>query len=268
MPVSEVNGIDIYYEIHGEGEPVIFGNGIFSNTQGWINQSPVFSKEYQVILYDMRGQGQSDKPDGPYSFEIHAEDQKTLLDNLGISKAHHVGISYGAELGLVFALKYPEMLKSLVVCSAVSFVGPLLNEMCQLWRYACNLGDPDLFYHATVPLNFGNTFIRNNAAILEQARARYAQLDYPPLVRLCDAFLMLDITDQLPKINTTTCIIGGEKDVIKPVYPYSMVIHDNLPNSELVIVSDSGHAVTFDKPEEFNSIVLGFLHKQSKVHPS
>ncbi len=264
MPVSKVNGINIYYEIHGEGEPVIFGNGIFSNTMGWVYQVPIFSKEYQVILYDMRGQGQSDKPDGSYSFEIHAEDQKAFLDNLGISKVHHVGISYGAELGLVFALKYPDMLKSLVACSAVSFVGPLLNEMCQLWRYACDSGNPDLFYHATVPLNFGETFIRENTAILEQAKTRYAQLDYPALVRLIDSFLMLDITDQLPQIKTPTCVMGAEMDILKPAYPYSKLIHDKIPNSEMAIVRDSGHAVTFEKPDEFNSIVLGFLRKHSQ----
>lgn len=261
MPFSEVNGIKIYYEIHGKGEPVIFGNGIFSNTMGWIHQEPLFSKEYQVILYDMRGQGKSEKPASPYSFEIHTEDQKALLDNLGISKVHHVGISYGAELGLVFALKYPDMLNSLVTCSAVSFVGPLLNEMCQLWRYACDTGDSDLFYQATVPLNFGETFIRENTVILEQAKVRYAQLDYPALVRLIDAFLMLDITDQLPKIKTPTCVIGGEKDILKPVYPYSKLIHDKISNSEMFIIPKSGHAVTFENPEEFNSIVLGFLRK-------
>lgn len=263
MPFSEVNGIQIYYEIHGKGEPVIFGNGIFSNTKGWIYQIPVFSKEYQIILYDMRGQGQSDKPDEPYSFEIHAEDQKALLDNLGISKVHHVGISYGAELGLVFALKYPDMMNSLVTCSAVSFVDTLLNEMCQLWRYVCDIADPELFYHATVPLNFGATFIRENTTILENAKARYAQLDYPPLVRLIDAFLKLDITDQLPRIKIPTCVIGGERDILKPPYPYSKLIHDKIPNSEMVIVNDSGHAITFEKPGEFNSIVLGFLRKHS-----
>lgn len=264
MPVSKVNGINIYYEIHGEGEPVIFGNGVFSNTLGWVNQLPIFSKEYQVILYDMRGQGQSDKPEGPYSFDIHAEDQKALLEDLGFSIVHHVGISYGGELGLVFALKYPDMLKSLVVCSAVSFVGPLLYGMCQLWRSACMLEDPEMFYHATVPLNFGETFIQENTAILEQAKLRYAQLDYSPLVRLIDAFLMLNITDQLPRINIPTCVIAGEKDILKPAYPYSKLIHDKIPNSEMVIVQDSGHAVTFEKPEEFNSIALGFLRKQSQ----
>ena len=266
MPVSKVNGINIYYEIHGEGEPVIFGNGVFQNTSGWINQLPVFSKDYQVILYDMRGQGQSDKPENPYSFEIHAEDQKALLQDLGISKVHHVGISYGAELGLVFALKYPDMLKSLVVCSAVSFVGPLLLKMCQLWRYACALEDPELFYYATLPLNFSETFLREQTAVLEQAKARYVHLDFPPLVRLIDAFLMLNITNQLPQIKIPTCVIAGEKDILKPAYPYSKLIHDKIPNSEMVIVPDSGHALMFDKPEEFNSIVLGFLRKQAQQH--
>lgn len=257
-----MNGINIYHEIHGEGEPVIFGNGVFSNTLGWVHQTPVFSKEYQVILYDMRGQGKSEKPEEPYSFELHAEDQKALLDELGISKVHHVGISYGGELGLVFALKYPEMLKSLVVCSSVSFVGPLLREMCELWRYACVLEDPVLFYNATVPLNFGEAFIREQTAILEQAKIRYAELDYPPLVRLLDSFLGLNITDQLHQIKIPAFVIAGEKDILKPAYPYSKMIHDNLPHSEMVIIRDSGHAVTFEQPDEFNSVVLEFLREQ------
>ena len=263
MPFCHANGNRIYYEIHGEGEPVIFGNGVFSNTLGWVYQNPVFSKEYQVILYDMRGQGQSDKPDGPYSFDIHAEDQKALLEELGVSRVHHVGISYGAELGLVFALKYPRMLKSLVACSAVSFVGPLLYKVCQLWRYACMLEDPELFYYATLPLNFGEDFLRDQTAILEQAKARYSQLDYPPLVLLIDSFLNLNITDQLSEITVPTCVIAGEKDILKPAYPYSKLIHDSLPNSEMVVIQDSGHAVTFEKPEEFNDTVLSFLRKHA-----
>ncbi|MHA1960615.1 MAG: alpha/beta fold hydrolase [Candidatus Thorarchaeota archaeon] len=263
MPFVRVDGINLHYEIHGDGEPVVFGNGVFSNTLGWVNQHPEFSKEYQVILYDMRGQGQSDKPEGPYSFDLHADDQKGLLEDLGISKVHHVGISYGGELGLVFALKYPEMLKSLVACSAASYVGPLLYKMCQLWRHACVLEDPELFYYATLPLNFGESFLREQTAVLEQAKARYAQLDYPPLVRLVDSFLKLNITDQLHQITIPTCVIAGEVDILKPAYPYSKLIHDRLPNSEMTIIRDSGHAVTFEKPDEFNSIVLDFLHKIS-----
>ena len=263
MPFKEINGINIYYEIHGEGEPVIFGNGVFSNTLGWVNQLPEFSKKYQVILYDMRGQGQSDKPAGKYTFELHAKDQKALLDELDISEVHHVGISYGAELGLVFALEYPKMVKSLVACSAVSHIGTLLRYMCELWRYACVRADPELFFHSTVPLNFGETFIHEQAAILEAAKQRYVGLDYPALVRLLDAFLELNITDRLHQIKAPTCIIAGEKDILKPAIPYSQIIQERIPDSEMIIVRDSGHAITFEKPKEFNTIVLGFLEKQA-----
>lgn len=264
MPISNVNGMDFYYEIHGEGEPVVFGNGIFSNTLGWVNQLPAFSKHHQVILYDMRGQGQSDKPDGEYTFEMHADDQMILLENLGISKVHHVGISYGAELGLVFALKYPDAVRSLVACSAVSEIGPLLRDMCLLWRYACEIEDPEMFYRATVPLNFAEPFIREQTEILEKAKERYKTLDFPALVRLLDAFLMLDITDRLSEISVPTCIIAGEQDILKPAYPYSQLIHDKIPDSEMTIIPGSGHAVTFEQPDEFNSICLGFLRKISE----
>jgi pimeloyl-ACP methyl ester carboxylesterase len=135
--------------------------------------------------------------------------------------------------------------------------------MCELWRYACALADPDLFYFATLPLNFGETFIRGQTAILEQAKVRYAQLDFPPLVRLIDSFLDLNITDQLPQIKVPTCVIAGAEDILKPAYPYSKLIHDSLPNSEMTIIEDSGHAVTFEQPEEFNRVVLEFLGRQN-----
>ncbi len=263
MPTKKINGINMYYEIHGEGEPVIFGNGVFSNTLGWVNQIPDLSKEFQMILYDMRGQGQSEKPREPYSFDLHAEDQLALLEELGIKKAHHVGISYGAELGLVFALKYPERLKSLVACSAVSHIDTLLYNMAMLWKYACVKADPELFYHATVPLNFAGTFIRQQAVLLEAAKERYAQLDFAALARLMDAFLELDITGQISKIRTPTLVIAGEKDILKPPYPYSNTIHEKIEGSEMVIIRDSGHAVTFERPKEFNSIVTGFIRKHS-----
>lgn len=259
MPKVEVNGVNIYYEIHGNGEPLIFVNGIFANTLSWFNQTPEFSKKYKVILYDMRGQGQSDKPSGEYTFDLHAADQKALLDALDIKQVHHIGISYGSELGMVFALKYPQMVKSLVICCGVSYIGPYLAQVAQLWLEACILANPLMFYYATVPFNFSETYIQNNAELLEQAKDRYKDFNYPSFVRLMDAFLKLDITEQLKNIEIPTCIIGGERDILKPPNVYSKAIHKAIPNSEMHIISDSGHVVTWERPKEFNEIVLNFL---------
>ncbi|MHA2363533.1 MAG: alpha/beta fold hydrolase [Candidatus Hodarchaeales archaeon] len=262
MPFAKINGINIYYEIHGEGDPLIFGNGIFMNTTSWVYQTPVFSKKYKVILYDMRGQGQSDKPNEPYSFESHADDQKALLDHLDISKVHYISISYGSEMALIFALKYPNMLKSLVICSAVSYIGPLLKNIGLLWKSVCLKEDPDLFYYSTVPFNFSEKFIQEQTEFFKQAKERYKQFNFPPAVRLMNAFLQLDISSsQLSEIKTPTCIIAGEKDILKPAYPYSALIHEKIPNSEMTIIQEAGHAIVLEKPEEFNNIVLGFLQK-------
>ena len=261
MPFAEVNGIKLYYEIHGEGDPLILANGIFMNTTSWFGQTPEFSKHYQVILYDMRGQGQSDKPYGDYSFEIHADDQKALLDHLGIDKIHHVGISYGAELGLVFALKYPEMLKSLLLSSCVSYIGPLLEKISNLWRYACVKNDPELFFHSTLPFNFSESFIANNPEFFKIAIERYKLLDLQPFVKLMDTFQKLNVTERLSEIKIPTLIIAGEKDLLKPPEPYSKLIHEGILGSELIIISDTGHAVTHEKPKEFNSSVLNFIQK-------
>jgi pimeloyl-ACP methyl ester carboxylesterase len=265
MAFAEVNGIKLYYEVHGEGEPLILANGIFMNTASWFGQTPVFSKRYQVILYDMRGQGQSDKPDGDYSFEIHTEDQKGLLDHLGIEKVHHLGISYGAELGLEFALKYPQMLKTLVLSSCVSEIGPLLDKIGNLWRYACVNNDPELFFHSTVPFNFSESFIAKNTEFFEVAIERYKLLDLLPFVKLLDAFQKLNVTERLSEIRIPTLIIAGKEDLLKPPDPYSKLINTSINNSELIIIPDAGHAVTHEKPEEFNSSVLNFLKKYEKL---
>ncbi|MHA1971721.1 MAG: alpha/beta fold hydrolase [Candidatus Hodarchaeales archaeon] len=261
MPFVKSEDVDIYYEIHGEGEPLIFANGIFANTLSWFNQTKVFSKKYKVILYDMRGQGKSSKTKN-YSFSLHVKDQIFLMDELGIDQVHHVGISYGSELGLYFALKHPDRIKTLTVCCGVSFIGSYLYHVSQLWRKACLLADPMLFFYATVPFNFSETYINKNSELLEQAKERYKQFDYTAFVGLMDSFLQLKITnDELSRIEIPTCIIAGEKDRIKPPDPYSLVLDKYIKNSELHIIPDSGHVVTWERPDEFNSIVLGFLEK-------
>ena len=152
-------------------------------------------------------------------------------------------------------------MKTLTICRGVTYIGPYLSKVSQLWRKACVLADPELFFYATVPFNFSENYIEKNHELLEQAKGRYALFDYPAFVRLMDAFLKLDVTEQLSSITVPTCIIGGEQDLIKPPYPYSMIMHENIPNSEMHIIPETGHVVTWEKPEEFNSVVLGFLSK-------
>jgi 3-oxoadipate enol-lactonase len=263
MPTKTVNGIEIYYELHGEErKPVlVLNNGIIMNaTTSWIFQTKALSAHFRVLQYDCRGQGQSDHPDGQYSMEQHADDLVGLLDALGIERAHILGISYGGEVAQAFTLNFPERTLSLILADTVSEVGPELRLVIDSWVDALKTGDPLAFYNATVPWNFSAEFIKKNTALLEDAKQRYAELDIPAVIRLCEAFFEVDFTSRLKEISVPTCIIVGEKDLIKGL-PYSRILKEHIKQAELHIVDGAGHASCWERPEEFNSIVLGFVAK-------
>ena len=265
MPKIRANGIELYYELHGpaDADVLVLSNGILMSTASWVYQVPAFSKQYRVLLYDCRGQWQSDHPKEPYSMEMHADDLAALLDVLKINKAHLLGISYGAELSLAFALKYPERARSLLLSSTVSHVEPTLQSIIQMWIEAAKRKDVEMFFDVTYPFNFAEAWIVANPQLLAQARSRYATLDFDAVVNLCESFLKFDLTAELPRIKTPTLLMVGEQDTLKPRH-YADIIAREMPYVEYVIIPGSGHALCWEKWQVFNSLVLGFLSKQSK----
>jgi 3-oxoadipate enol-lactonase len=263
MPRIKVRDIELYYELHGpkDAPVLVLNNGIIMNAAtSWIFQTKALSKEYQLLLYDCRGQGQSDHPESEYSMKQHAEDLSGLLEELGIKQAHIGGISYGGEVAQAFALEYQEKTLSLILADTVSEVGPELKMVIESWIDALKTNDPLIFFNATVPWNFSTDFINNNTALLEDAKKRYALLDFPAVIRLCEAFFKVDFTKRLNEITVPTCIIVGEKDIIKGI-PYSRILQRNIPHSEFHILDGAGHATCWERAEEFNSVILGFLSK-------
>lgn len=267
MPTIHVNGINIYYELHGSenAQVVVLNNGILMNAAtSWVYQTKTLSKQYRLLLYDCRGQGQSEHPESPYSMEEHADDLSALLDGLNIQNAHVAGISYGGEVAQAFALKYPEKVRSLMLMDTVSEIGSELRIIVQSWVDALKTRDPLMFFNATVPWNFSPEFISNNTALLEDAKKRYALLDFPAIIRLCDAFFGVNFTERLGEIKVPTCILVGELDLIKGT-PYAGILRRRIPHAEYHILMGAGHASCWERPQEFNSIILGFLAKQPEV---
>jgi 3-oxoadipate enol-lactonase len=265
MPTIHVNGVNLYYELHGpEGAPVlVLNNGVIMNAAtSWVFQTRVLSKGYRLLQYDCRGQGQSDHPDGPYSMEEHADDLSALLMALSIEKAHIAGISYGGEVAQAFVLKCPERVRSLILIDTVSEVGPELRLVVQSWMDALRTGDALAFFNATVPWNFSPEFIAKNPALLEDAKKRYASLDFPAIIRLCEAFLKVDLTKRLGEIKAPTCIMAGELDLLKGIR-YAEILKRNIPHAEYHVLTGAGHASCWERPQEFNSVMLGFLSKQA-----
>lgn len=260
MPKIEANGVQLYYELHGpeDAEVLVLSNGVLMSTASWAYQTPVLAEHYQLLLYDCRGMWQSDHPPGPYSMALHADDLAGLLDGLGIEQAYIGGTSYGAEVSMVFALKYPERTRRLIVTSAVSELDPVLHGLAELWAYAAQNHDPELLFRAVYPLTFSAPWIAANQSVLAQARERYNSLDMDAFLELMRAFMKLDITRDLRQIEVPALVAVGERDLLKP-RRYSEIIAREMPHTELAIIPDAGHAAMWEQPAIFNRLILGFL---------
>ncbi len=263
MPKAKVNGIELYYELHGpeDADVLVLSNGVLMSTASWAFQTPVLARRHRLLLYDCRGMWQSEHPPGPYTMEMHADDLAGLLDLLGIDRAHIGGTSYGAEVSMVFALKYPERTRSLVITSAVSQVDPLLQGFIDIWIGAARAHDAEQLYQAVYPLTFSENWIAANQEALRLARERYETLDFDAFLELLLCFSALDITADLHRITAPALVVAGELDVLKP-RRYAESIAREIPGAEFALIPQAGHAAMWERPGVFNSLILGFLAKQ------
>ncbi len=263
MPRVQANGVELYYELDGpeRADVLVLSNGILMSTASWALQRALLANEYRLLLYDCRGMWQSAHPTGPYSMELHADDLAALLDALSIERAHIGGISYGAEISMVFALKYPGRTRSLVLSSAVSHIDPLLRGWMKSWTAAARDHDAEMLFNVTYPLNFSESWIADHSDALDAALGRYHDLDFDAFVELLSSFSQLNVTEELHKIEAPTLVIVGEEDLLKP-RKYAEIIAHKISKTEFVVVPHAGHAVMWEQADLFNTLVSGFLAKQ------
>ncbi len=252
----------IHREVIGTGPPLLLLNGVMMSTESWAFQVPAFSPRYRCVLHDFRGQGRSDKPPGPYEMSMHVNDLVSLLDELEIDSAHLVGTSYGGEVGMMFAIAHPLRVRSLTVIASVSETDEATLRDVRRWADTARHA-PETLYDVAAPAIYSGRFLTRDW--MELGRRRMASM--PPewfraLADLCDAFTRLDITRDLHKITAPTLVIAGANDTLKPPR-FSEIIAREIPNAELRVIPDAGHAIFLEKAEELNATVLEFLSRQA-----
>jgi len=261
MPYAKINGVNIYYEVHGEGEPVIMLNGILGSTRSWAPQLPaLINNGFKVILMDFRGQWNSDKPRIRYTMEMHADDVRGLLDFLKIDKVHVVGISYGGEVGMIFAIKYPERVKSLVVTCSIPRADRYARLIADKWMMAARLRSGKFLFLTMVTDIYSPQFINEHWDFIEKTIPAFEEVDFDAFIELLKSFMELDIEDKLHLIKAPTLIVTASNDRTKPDI-YSKRMKERIPNSELVVIENAGHIVNWEKPEEYNRIIIDFLKR-------
>ena len=260
MPTLRVNGIDLNYEIHGQGRPLLLIHGLGSSCRDWEKQLTVFSRYYQVITFDLRGHGQTEKPPGPYSMSLFAKDAAELVKALGISPAHVIGISLGGMITFQLALDHPELVMSVVIVNAgTEVVARTLKDHWQVFfRFAIvyllgmrKMGE--VLSKRLFPLD-------EQAGLREIFVKRWGENDTRAYLETLRAIVGWSVTEHVHTINVPTLVVTADHDYT-PVSEKELFVA-KMPLAELAVVQNSRHATPVDSPEEFNQIVLEFLSRQ------
>lgn len=267
MPFAEIMGKKMYYEVYGEGDPLVILNGIMMSTASWNGFIEVFSARNKMILVDLIDQGRSDKADGPYNQDMHVEMLKALFHKLGFEKLHLLGVSYGGEVALKFALEYQQMLHTLMVADTTAYTNKAMNDIEALWDYTASLNDGAIYFKSTMPYIYSAEFYERNTQWLKKREENFAKQDIPEWYagfrRAVRSASELNILEALHNITVPTLIIGAEYDIMTPVR-YQEEIHKRIKDSRFVVIKGAGHASMYEKPYEFAAIVLGYLSVYNK----
>ena len=266
MPKFSADGVEIYYEVTGEGFPLVWSHEFGGSYESWETQVRYFTRRYQVITYAARGWPPSDVPSDPgaYSQEHVVNDLYLLLKHLGIDRAHIGGLSMGGSVALNFGIAHPEIARSLIVASAGSgssnretflsngqaMVDRLNSEGMEVIANEYGRADIRLQLQRKDPQGF-DEFLR----LLASHSALGSALTFRGFVMNRPTIYALE--DKLHALQVPTLIMIGDED--EPCIEPAVFMKRNIPMSGLSVFPQSGHAINLEEPDLFNRTVSDFL---------
>ncbi len=258
----KANGIEINYEIEGDGPVVTFSHSLACNLSMWDEQARALKGRYRILRFDTRGHGQTSAPAAAYTLEQLADDLKGLLDGLSITATHFVGLSMGGMIGQVFALKYPAMVQSLVLCDTTSRYPSAAAPVWEERIKAVGAKGMEPMVAPTLERWFTAPFRARRQDLMDKVGAMIRSTPAPGYIGCCHAIPKINVTARLKEVRCPALVIVGEEDLGTPV-EMAREIHAALPGAELAILSRASHLSNVEQPAEFNRALGGFLDKLS-----
>ncbi|MDE5414490.1 alpha/beta fold hydrolase [Alkalihalobacterium chitinilyticum] len=267
MPTTNSNGAEIYYEVHGQGEPLLLIMGLSHNSLSWFRTLPELAKHYKVIIFDNRGCGKSETPTSPYSIELMAEDARAVLDAAEVDSAHVYGISMGGMIAQRLTLLYPERVKSLVLgCTTAggpNHVQPSMEVSMQMMARANSQATPEEMAWEAARLIYSSSFIETNRDIIAEDIKKRIEIPtsaqgYMLQLQAC---LGHHTDEELHQIKCPTLVFHGDADVLVP-YPNGQNLANKIPNAELITIPGAGHIYTSEAPDLVHNKLREFLGSQ------
>lgn len=258
------NGIEFYYEILGEGEPLVLLEGLSYASWMWYRQVDELAKHFKVIIFDNRGVGKTDKPDMKYSIELFADDAAEVLNALGIKRAHILGVSMGGYVAQKFTIKYPQMVDKLILCST-SYGGvksyPIPDQTFYLMMKGGGKYNSIDRMKLAISTALNLSTIHDNEDVLikiAEEKMKDPQPKYAYRSQLI-AGASFDAADRVNQIKSETLIIAGKGDRVLP-YENAFLLNEQIQNSRVEILEGSGHLLFMERPDVTNKLIVDFLH--------
>jgi 3-oxoadipate enol-lactonase len=263
MPTAHVNGTDLYYEIHGDGEPVLLVHGLGSSTLDWAPQVAALAPHYRVIVFDVRGHGRSAKPRQRYSVALFADDTAALIRALALGPVHVVGISMGGMIAFQLAAVAPDLVRSLVIVNS----GPAMPiktfaQRLMIWTRIAIVRLQGMRKMGEV---LANRLLPKpeHAALRAQFIERWAANDPRAYLSALKGLVNWGVMERLGSIHCPTLILTADQDYapVELKRAYTAMI----PGAELVVIDDARHMLPVERPDAFNDALLSFLARASAL---
>lgn len=267
MPKVKANNITMNYDLQGTGEPLILIPFLTADYACYAFQVAEYAKHFTCISLDLRGTGESDKPDGAYSTELLADDVAAFMRALAIPKAHVGGLSLGAAIGMWLAAKYPDTVRSLSLHSGWPKTDPFLKVVAESFQVMAQALEsvPEMVVRALFPWCFTPELYAAKPDYIESlaafVRSRPAQ-SLASFVQQSNAVIAHDVEAQMGRITAPTQITFGQYDQATSTR-FADRMKSSIRNSELLVFEGCAHAPLYQNVEEFNSRTLQFLKRHA-----
>ena len=262
MPYADARGGRIYYETYGDGEPLLMIPGFGATTLVYSENIPALAEHFRVIVFDPRGAGRSDTPEGA-SMQMYVDDCVTMMEVARAAETHVLGASWGGMVAQNLALAYPERVRGLILACTTPggphHVSPPPENMARFLA-ASDIPDPAEAVRSLYPLHYSDRYAaENDASIVARALAG-ADLRSRPEGRLrqLTAVQEHDTHDRLHEIAAPTLVAHGEDDGVVPV-DNARKLAARIPNATLDLYPEARHVFFIERAEEFNCRAVDFL---------
>ncbi|MFH0880449.1 MAG: alpha/beta hydrolase [Lentisphaerota bacterium] len=265
MPTIQANGIRMYYERQGAGEPLVCISGLAATHDSWILVRQALAEHLSVITFDNRGIGNTDAPEEPYSVDQMADDTAALMDELGISSAYFLGHSMGSAIAMSLAARYPRKVKTLVLANAFIRLRPAAVFAFRTNALLLREKVPEsLVFQVIMPWLFSDAFFKDPSkakALLDANKSMPSQQSLSAFERQLDAATCFDAQPLLKNISSKTLVITSHQDIL--VLPEEGIdLEDKIPGA-VVKSLPTGHLSMIERPDDFSRMIVDFICKSA-----